>query len=136
MGIKNFFKKIGNGIRKAGRWIRDRALPAVGRIAKPILGMIGALPGHIGTIGRIGSGIAKVLHEGISKIPNEGVRDRLNGVISRGNEGFQRLVDGAKDGANRVNNGIGVARDIGNTIKQGINTQIKPAIPPKMIKPL
>ena len=135
MGIKDFFRKVGNGIRKAGRWVRDRALPAVGRIAKPILGMIGALPGHIGMIGRIGSGIADVLHQGISKIPNESIKDRLNGIVARGNEGFQRITDGAKDGANRVNNGIGVARDVVDTVKQGINTQIKPAIPPKLIKP-
>lgn len=46
MGIKDFFRKVGNGIRKAGRWVRNRALPAVGRIAKPILNMIGARPGH------------------------------------------------------------------------------------------
>ena len=47
MSIKNFLRKVGNGIRKAGRWVPDISLSAVGRIAKPILGMIGALPGHI-----------------------------------------------------------------------------------------
>ena len=136
MGIKSFFKKIGNGIKKAGRWIRDKALPVVGRIAKPVLGLMGALPGHIGMIGKIGSGIASVLHDGISKIPNDGVRDKLNRYVARGNEGFQRTVDVAKDGANRVKQGIDVARDVGNTIKHGIETQVKPAVMPpnKLLK--
>ena len=135
MGIRSFFKKIGSGIKKAGRWIRDRALPAVSRIAKPVLSLIGALPGKIGMIGRIGSGITNMLHEGISKIPNERARDRLNDVVARGNEGFQRIVDGAKDGANRVNNGIGVVKDIATGLKQGYNNQIKPAIPALKVKP-
>lgn len=38
-----------------------------------------------------------IKHE--TNIPNESVRDRLNGIISSDNEGCQRLVDGA----NRVN---------------------------------
>ena len=133
MGIKSFFKNIGNSIKKAGRWIRDRALPAVGRVAKPILGMLGVLPGKIGTISRIGSGISDVLHQGISKIPNEGVRDRLNNIVARGNEGFQRITDTARDGATGINNNIGVAKDIVGTIKQGYNNQIKPAIPNKVL---
>lgn len=62
MGIKSFFRKIGNGIRKAGRFIKDKVFPVVGRIAKPVLNVIGALPGVAGVVGRIGSGIANVLH--------------------------------------------------------------------------
>lgn len=89
-----------------------------------------ALPGHIGMIGKIGSGIANVLHDGISKIPNDGVRDKLNRYIARGNEGIQRTIDVAKDGDNRVNQGIGVVRDVGNTIKHGFETQIKPTVMP------
>ena len=55
MGIKSFFQKIGNGIKKAGRWVRDKALPVVGRIAKPVLGILGMLPGQLGMVGKIGS---------------------------------------------------------------------------------
>ncbi|KAK8844236.1 hypothetical protein M9Y10_024447 [Tritrichomonas musculus] len=61
------------------------------------------ITGHIGMIGKIGSGRADVLHQGINKIPNEGIKDRLNGIVARENEGFQRITDGARDGANRVN---------------------------------
>ena len=37
MGIKSFFKKIGRGFKKEGRWIKDNALPAIGRVVKTIL---------------------------------------------------------------------------------------------------
>ena len=50
MGIKNFFKKIGQGFKKAGRWIKEKALPFVGRIAKPILNVMSMIPGKIGAI--------------------------------------------------------------------------------------
>lgn len=130
MTIKSFFKKVGNGFKKAGRWIRDKALPAVGRIAKPVFSLIGALPGHIGMVGKIGSGIANVLHDGISKIPNTNIKDKLNRMVGTANEGLQRVVGNANDVANKINNGIGVVRDVGNTIKQGINTQIKPVLRP------
>lgn len=130
MGLKSFFKKVGNGFKKAGRWIRDKALPAVGRIAKPVFSLIGALPGHIGMVGKIGSGIANVLHDGISKIPNTNIKDKLNRMVGTATEGLQRVVGNANDIANKINNGIGVVRDVGNTIKQGINTQIKPVLRP------
>lgn len=130
MGLKSFFKKVGNGFKKAGRWIRDKALPAVGRIAKPVFSLIGALPGHIGMVGKIGSGIANVLHDGISKIPNTNIKDKLNRMVGTATEGLQRVVGNANDVANKINNGIGVVRDVGNTIKQGINTQIKPVLRP------
>lgn len=130
MTIKSFFKKVGNGFKKAGRWIRDKALPAVGRIAKPVFSLIGALPGHIGMVGKIGSGIANVLHDGISKIPNTNIKDKLNRMVGTATEGLQRVVGNANDVANKINNGIGVVRDVGNTIKQGINTQIKPVLRP------
>ena len=130
MGLKSFFKKVGNGFKKAGSWIRDKALLVVGRIAKPVFSLIGALPGHIGMVGKIGSGIANVLHDGISKIPNTNIKDKLNRMVGTANEGLQRVVGNANDVANKINNGIGVARDVGNTIKQGINTQIKPVLRP------
>lgn len=128
MTIKSFFKKVGNGFKKAGRWIRDKALPVVGRIAKPVFSLIGALPGHIGMVGEIG--IANVLNDGINKIPNTNIKDKLNRMVGTANEGLQRVVGNANDVANKINNGIGVARDVGNTIKQGINTQIKPVLRP------
>ena len=46
-GIKNFFNKIGQGLKKVGRFVKDKALPAIGRIAKPVLNIIGMLPGKV-----------------------------------------------------------------------------------------
>ena len=73
-GLKSFFKKIGNGFKKVGRWIKDKALPVVGKIAKPVLNVIGMLPGKIGAIGKVGSGIVDVLNNVTNKIPNKDAR--------------------------------------------------------------
>ena len=60
-GLKSFFKNIGNGIKKAGRWIKDKALPVIGRIAQPILNVMGMIPGKLGMIGKVGSVVSLYL---------------------------------------------------------------------------
>mgnify|MGYP001039755728 FL=1 len=117
-GLKSFFGKIGNGLRKAGRFVRDKVFPTVGRIAKPILGIISALPGKIGMIGKIGGGIANILHDATSKIPNEDARKRIDDVIARTNEKIQGVVDRGKDLANGANTAIDVGRDVIHRFKQ------------------
>ena len=132
-GLKSFFKKVGNGIKKAGRWVRDKALPAVGRIVKPVMNVISMLPGKIGMIGKIGSAITGVLHSATDKIPNKDARDKINHVIDQGNTNFNRFIDKGQQFASDVNNKIGVGKEIVNTIKEGYQNQIKPAIPSKKI---
>ena len=128
-GIKNFFKKIGQGFKKAGRWIKEKALPFVGRIAKPILGVMGMLPGKIGAIGKIGTAVTDVLHNVTEKIPNKDAREKINNVIDKTNSTFQSTLDKGKGFAETANN-------IVNTAKDGINNIVKPAIPAIKLNPI
>ena len=132
-GLKSFFKKVGNGIKKAGRWVRDKALPAVGRIVKPVMNVISMLPGKIGMIGKLGTAITGVLHNATDKIPNKDARDKINHVIDQGNTNFNRFIDKGQQITKDMNNKIGVGKEIVNTIKEGYQNQIKPAIPSKKI---
>lgn len=118
MGVKSFFKKVWGGIKKAGRFVKDKVLPVVGRIAKPVLSVIGALPGKIGMIGKIGSGVANILHGATEKIPNEDARRKLDDIISRGHDKFQTVVDRGRDIANGANRTVDVGRDMINRFKQ------------------
>lgn len=118
MGVKSFFKKVWGGIKKAGRFVKDKVLPVVGRIAKPVLSVVGALPGKIGMIGKIGSGIANILHGATEKIPNEDARRKLDDIISRGHDKFQTVVDRGRDIANGANRTVDVGRDMINRFKQ------------------
>lgn len=118
MGVKSFFKKVWGGIKKAGRFVKDKVLPVVGRIAKPVLSVVGALPGKIGMIGNIGSGIANILHGATEKIPNEDARRKLDDIISRGHDKFQTVVDRGRDIANGANRTVDVGRDMINRFKQ------------------
>ena len=118
MGVKSFFKKVWGGIKKAGRFVKDKVLPVVGRIAKPVLSVVGALPGKIGMIGKIGSGVANILHGATEKIPNEDARRKLDDIISRGHDKFQTVVDRGRDIANGANRTVDVGRDMINRFKQ------------------
>ena len=139
MGIKKFFSKIGNGLRKAGRWVRDKVFPVVGRIAKPIMSVLGALPGHIGMVGKIGSAVTGILHNATEKIPNEKIREKIDNVIDKGKQKFDTIVDTGQHYAERANDTVNRGREIVSTIKQGYNNQVKPiiyaAVPPKKIGP-
>ena len=137
MSIKRFFQKIGKGLRKAGRWVKDKVFPVVGRIAKPILNVLGALPGKLGMIGKIGSAVTGVLHQATNQIPNEQVRNKIDKVIDKGKEGFDRVVDTGQHFAERANDTIDRGRKAIDVVKDGYNNQIKPivhtAVPPKRI---
>ena len=116
MGIKKFFKKIGNGFKKAGRWIKDKAIPFIGRIAKPILGGIAALPGKLGLIGKLGSAITGIATGVVDKIPNDKVRNRMNEWIEHeanlGREGIRKVTDIAQRAGDAI-----------NTVRDGVNNQ-------------
>lgn len=112
MGIKSFFGKVWGGIKKAGRFVKDKVLPVVGRIAKPVLGLVGALPGKIGMIGKIGSGIANILHGAAEKIPNEDAKRKITDVIARGNDKFQTVVDRGRGLAENARHVVGIGRDV------------------------
>ena len=127
--FKNFFKKIGQGLKKVGRFVKDKALPAIGRIAKPILNVMSLIPGKIGAIGQIGSAVTSALHGITEKIPNKDVRDKIDNVINKGNDKFQTVIDKGKQYAETGNQIVGAVKD-------GWNNTIKPAVQPKVLKPL
>lgn len=104
MVIKSFFKKIGNGFKKAGRFIKDKVFPVVGRLAKPVFGMLSWLPGMIWNVGRIGNAVTNTLTGITNQIPNEKARDKIQGVINNVNDKFQGAVQTGQNFANNANN--------------------------------
>ena len=122
MGIKDFFRKVGRGIKKGaqavGRFFKNKVLPTVGRIAKPILGVLGVLPGKLGMIGKVGGGIADVIHGVTDVIPNKDIRDKVNDAVARGNEKFQDAISRGQDTAQRINEGIDKGRQAIDDVKR------------------
>ena len=135
-GLKSFFKKIGQGFKKAGRWIKDKALPVIGRIAKPILGVMGMLPGKIGLIGKVGSAVTGALHGITEKIPNKDARDKINNVIDKGNDKFQTVIDKGKGYAETANKVVDTGKAMIGAAKDGFNNIVKPAVMPKLLNPM
>ena len=132
MGIKSLFSKVWGGIRKAGRWVKDKALPVIGKFAKPLLNGMGMLPGHLGMIGKIGSAVAGVASNIIDKIPNQSVQDKLHGIVDKANNTVQAGVDKGQQIAHTAN-------EIVNAAKEGvgrIGSVVKPAVELKILKPM
>lgn len=121
MSIKKFFKKIGSGLKKAGRWVKDKAIPFAGRLIKPILNGISILPGKLGMIGKLGSALTGIAGGVVDKIPNDKVRSRMNEWIEHEARIGQDKLHKITDIAQRANDAI-------NTVRDGYNNQIKPIL--------
>ena len=123
MGVKNFFKKIGKGIVKAGRFIKNKAIPFVGRLAKPILNGISMLPGKIGYIGKLGSALSGMAESIVPKIPNEDMRRKVGGWLENerriGHKTFEKFKSGAES-----------LKDTMDDIKNRYQNEVKPLIKP------
>ena len=121
MGIKSFFKKVGSGLKKAGRWVKNKAIPFIGRLAKPILHGISLLPGKLGLIGKLGSAVTGIAGGIVDKIPNDKVRGRMNEWIEHEARIGQDKLHKITDIAQRANDAI-------NTVRDGYNNQVKPIL--------
>ena len=128
MTIKRFFQKVGKRLSKVGRFVKDKVFPVVGRIAKPVLNVISALPCHIGMVGKIGSAITGILHQATDQIPNNTARERLNKIIDKGKDGFDKVVDTGQHFAERANDTIDIGRRMVDIVKDGYNNQIRPIV--------
>ena len=109
MGIKDFFKKVGgffgrvgkgiwNGVKKVGGFLGRIAKP----VAKPILNGLSMLPGKLGLIGKVGSGVAEVANNVIDRIPNKDIQDKLHKVVDRGKDVVNKVQDKAQEVAGKV----------------------------------
>ena len=112
MGIKDFFKKVGRGIKsvagkvwggikKGAQFVGKVAKPII-NIAKPVLNTLSMLPGKLGMIGKIGSAGAEVAKNIVDRIPNEDARNKLNSVIDRGKEAVDNVQNKAQGVAGKV----------------------------------
>ena len=119
MGLKSILKKVGGAISKAGRWVKNKAIPFVGRLAKPILNGISMLPGKLGMIGKLGSALTGIAGGVVDQIPNDKVRNWIDHEAKLG----RTAIDKAQDIAQRTNNTI-------DNVRNRFNNEVKPLIKP------
>ena len=123
MGIKSFLKKVGGGIKKAGRFVKNKVLPFAGRLIKPILNGAAMLPGKIGAIGKLGSALTGIAESIVDKVPNDNVRNKLHGWVEREARLGRTAIDKAQDIVQRTNDSI-------NDVRNRYNNDVKPLIKP------
>ena len=123
MTIKSFLKKVGNGISKAGRWVKNKTIPFAGRLIKPVIHGISMLPGKLGYIGKLGSALTGMGESILPKIPNENIRKSVEGWLENEKKIGRRTFERIKNGAESIN-------DIMNDVKNKYNNEVKPLIKP------
>lgn len=124
MGIKDFFHKVGNGIKSAGSWIWDKVKKGVGfagRIAKPVLGALSILPGKIGMIGKLGSGIADGVSRIVGELPESKAKQKLVVAVDRGKDYWDKGIKNATNITNRASDGVNKITPVINKANEVIN---------------
>ncbi len=141
MGIKKFFKKIGNGIKKGASVVKDKfhkVASGVKKFAKPLLNVANKVSGYLqyvpGVVGQVAGWVNKgtdVAKDVVDKLPNGKVKNKVNGVIDKvsntANQGLQKGSQYADKAANlgrKIDNGIKVGQQMGNAAQSGIKSLI------------
>ena len=127
-----FFRKIGEGIKKGATKVFDWSRNAVQKVAKVIRpaadiaskfgGLMRLVPGKFGKFGDLiykGSEYAKGI---TNMLPNSKAKDKINEAIDKGVNSGQNLINKASEGVQRFNNitqpwidsGVNIARHIAN----------------------
>lgn len=112
MGIKKFFTNAANKVGKfAGKVVSTvkRAPELVGKIvkpiasiAKPVFGVMSALPGQLGVIGKAGSAVASIAKNIVDRIPNQQAKNTLNHLIDKGKGLVDQTQSRAQDIAGKI----------------------------------
>ena len=112
MGIGNFFRNVWGGIKKGATKVwggLKKGAEFVGRVAKPIGhlasaagGIVGALPGHVGMVGKALFAGGEAIKSLTNALPNSAIKDKLNDAIDKGLSHGGALVNNAQRIAQKV----------------------------------
>ena len=110
MGIKDFFKKawdkVKTGARATYNWVRDKAMPTIGKIAKVGGNILSNMPGWLGKAGKVISGAVDIGHQIAGQIPNEGIRKKIDGGLDKIGNGVRIGVDTGQKINRRVQDAV------------------------------
>ena len=130
MSIKDFFKKVGRGIKKAAGKVWGgvkKGAAVVGKIAKPILNVMSVLPGKLGLIGKVGTAAAEVAKDVVDRIPNQQAKDKLNEVIDKGKQAVDNVQNKAQTIADKTKPWVNAGLSFFNKpVNVGPLTSVKP----------
>ena len=137
--IKNFFSRIGNGIKsgatKVWNGVRN-GIGYVGRIAKPLSSMalgagsiLGRIPGTVGLVGKALQGGGAVLKSLTDSLPNSSVKEKINNAIEKGLNYGNSAINKAQNYANTISNtgqnylyaGANIANKVGDIATDFVN---------------
>jgi hypothetical protein len=123
-GIKKVGSKVGQGFKKAGRWVADKGKKVIG-LAQKGLGVLGMLPGKLGMIGKVGSAGLSVVKGITDQIPNQKAKDAINGVINKSedlmNKGIQKGSELAQKAQEKATPWVGVAEKASDALNKVVH---------------
>ena len=108
-----------------GQFVTEKVIPTVGRIAKPALGIISALPGKLGMIGKVGSTVLGALGGAAEHIPNQQIREGVQNGLRKIGETGDRVSQVISDGAQRITGAADAMKPVTQVIQPTID-KLKP----------
>lgn len=122
-GIKGFGKKVIEG----GKTVFKKIGEVAGKVVSPVAKVLSYLPGTMGTIGRVVSGVSDAIKTATNQIPNEKAKEKINQFISKADDTSHKVIGKIEDGGRKVQDfmqraktGIDVVKKIPDSMKDAI----------------
>lgn len=127
MGIKKFFKKIGNGVKKGVSWAKDKfhkTVNVVKKFAKPVMGAVDKVSGLLsmvpGKIGLIAGGVNAangVANKVLDQIPDGAAKNKLKAAQGKTTNTANNVLTKVGNIADKANDYVQRGQNIANIIR-------------------
>ncbi len=127
MGIKKFFKKIGNGVKNGVSWAKDKfhkTVNVVKKFAKPVMGVVDKVSGVLsmvpGKIGLIAGGVNAangVANKVLDQIPDGAAKNKLKAAQGKTTNTANNVLTKVGNIADKANDYVQRGQNIANIIR-------------------
>lgn len=127
MGIKKFFKKIGNGVKNGVSWAKDKfhkTVNVVKKFAKPVMGAVDKVSGLLsmvpGKIGLIAGGVNAangVANKVLDQIPDGAAKNKLKAAQGKTTNTANNVLTKVGNIADKANDYVQRGQNIANIIR-------------------
>lgn len=143
--LKGFGKRVWSGIKGFGKNVVDtgkkvfkKVGEVAGKVVSPVAKVLSYLPGTLGTVGRVVSGVTDAVKTVTDQIPNSEAKKKINDFVSKIDDTSQKVIgkigeggQKAQDVIKRVETGLDVAKQIPGQMKDAFMKRVIAPAPRK-----
>ena len=136
--LKGFGKRVWSGIKGFGGKVIDtgkkvfkKVGEVAGKVVSPVAKVLSFLPGTLGTIGRVVSGVTDAVKTVTDQIPNSEAKKKINDFVTKIDDTSHKVINKIEEGGQKaqgvigkIEKGIDTAKQIPGTLMSRIKERV------------